>query len=89
MAVLRLDELEAFIEYVYKLDPTTQYSTTKLKSQLKSFNIENSAEDINLLHEKLYLNDLHFDQTKILFGYSEDQDDDLNEEQHFSTCGFL
>jgi len=60
MAILRIEELEAYIKYIYKKIPETQYSLKKLKSSLESFGVENKMEDISLLHSELYDPNPHF-----------------------------
>ena len=54
MAILRLEELEAYIKFIYKKHPETQYSLKKLKDCLKSYNVNNNNEDVSLLHLQLY-----------------------------------
>lgn len=60
MAILRIEELEAYIKYIYKKNPETQYSLKKLKSSLESFGVENTMQDVSLLHSELYDPNPHF-----------------------------
>ena len=54
MAILRIEELEAYIRWLYKQDPTSQYSTKVLTKHLRLLNVNNPPEDIYLLHESLF-----------------------------------
>lgn len=81
MAILHLEELEAFIKWVYLTYPDSQYSTKTLQAKLNQHGVDNSVEDIRLLHEQLYENDFSLEAE----GYSypaievvtkEDEDDE-------------
>lgn len=54
MPILRIEELEAYIKWVYAKHPQTQYSTKALTTHLRLLNVNNPAQDINLLHESLF-----------------------------------
>ncbi len=78
MAILHLEELEAYIKWIYSKFPETKYSSRKLTKKLRELNVENAQEDITLLHGDLYIKDLNVvssDDIDSSYGYSMNDDE--------------